>query len=73
MGEFSAWHWLIVAVVVLLLFGTNKLPQMARSLGQGIRIFRAETRSVTQSDDAATSRDNAPTRDRSRDSTTREQ
>lgn len=45
MGEFSAWHWLIVAVVVVLLFGTNKLPQIARSVGSGLRIFRAELRS----------------------------
>ncbi len=44
MGEFSAWHWLIVAVVVLLLFGTDKLPQVARSVGRGMRIFRAELR-----------------------------
>ena len=44
MGEFSAWHWLIVAVVMLLLFGTNKLPQIARSVGSGLRIFRAELR-----------------------------
>lgn len=44
MGEFSAWHWLIVAVVVLLLFGTNKLPHIARSVGSGLRIFRSELR-----------------------------
>ncbi len=44
MGGFSAWHWLIVAVVVLLLFGTDKLPQIARSVGRGLRIFRSELR-----------------------------
>jgi sec-independent protein translocase protein TatA len=46
MGEFSAWHWLIVVGVLVLLFGANKLPQMARSLGQSMRIFRSETRAM---------------------------
>lgn len=57
MGEFSAWHWLIVAVVVVLLFGTNKLPQIARSVGNGLRIFRAELRSgETDARDTSTER-----------------
>lgn len=57
MGEFSAWHWLIVAVVVLLLFGTNKLPQIARSVGSGLRIFRSELRSgETDARDTSTER-----------------
>jgi sec-independent protein translocase protein TatA len=47
MGEFSPWHLLIVALVFVLLFGANKLPQMARSVGQSMRIFKAETRALT--------------------------
>ncbi|HET9257515.1 MAG TPA: Sec-independent protein translocase subunit TatA [Pseudonocardiaceae bacterium] len=47
MGEFSPWHLLILAVVLVLLFGANKLPQMARSVGQSMRIFKAETRALT--------------------------
>src|SRR5947209_20160377 len=47
MGEFSPWHLLIVAAVFLLLFGANKLPQMARSVGQSMRIFKAETRALS--------------------------
>ena len=42
MGELSPWHLLIVAVMFVLLFGANKLPQMARSVGQSMRIFKAE-------------------------------
>ena len=34
MGEFSVWHWLIVLAVVALLFGSAKLPQLARSMVQ---------------------------------------
>jgi sec-independent protein translocase protein TatA len=47
MGEFSPWHLLIVTAVFLLLFGANKLPQMARSVGQSMRIFKAETRALS--------------------------
>ena len=47
MGEFSPWHLLILAVVLVLLFGANKLPQMARSVGQSMRIFKAETRALS--------------------------
>ena len=47
MGQFSPWHLLIVALAFILLFGANKLPQMARSVGQSMRIFKAETRALT--------------------------
>jgi sec-independent protein translocase protein TatA len=47
MGEFSPWHLLIVAGAFILLFGANKLPQMARSVGQSMRIFKAETRALS--------------------------
>jgi sec-independent protein translocase protein TatA len=46
MGELSWWHWLIVIAALVLLFGANKLPQMARSLGQSVRILRSETRAM---------------------------
>jgi sec-independent protein translocase protein TatA len=47
MGELSPWHLLIVAAVFMLLFGANKLPHMARSVGQSMRIFKAETRALS--------------------------
>ncbi|MFC0556726.1 Sec-independent protein translocase subunit TatA [Planotetraspora thailandica] len=43
MGEFSAWHWLIVALVFVVLFGAKRLPDSARSLGQALRLFKQET------------------------------
>jgi sec-independent protein translocase protein TatA len=46
MGELSWWHWLIVIAALVLLFGANKLPTMARSLGQSVRILRSETRAM---------------------------
>lgn len=40
MGEFSPFHWMIVALVVLVLFGGRKIPEVMRGLGQGIREFK---------------------------------
>ncbi|GAA2341505.1 hypothetical protein GCM10009854_17500 [Saccharopolyspora halophila] len=53
MGALSAWHWLIVLVAVLLLFGSAKLPQMARSLGQSARVLKAEARGLKEDEAAA--------------------
>ena len=40
MGEFSIAHWLVVAVVFMLLFGAKRLPEIGRSLGESIREFK---------------------------------
>lgn len=40
MGTFSIWHWLVVLVIVMLLFGAGKLPRLAGDLAQGIKNFR---------------------------------
>ncbi|MBU1313757.1 MAG: twin-arginine translocase TatA/TatE family subunit [Alphaproteobacteria bacterium] len=40
MGTFSAWHWLIVLAILLLLFGRGKIPQLMADLGRGIREFK---------------------------------
>ena len=48
-------EWIIVAVVgVILLFSAKKLPDMARGLGQSMRIFKAETRGMREDDQKAT-------------------
>ena len=44
---------LIIAVVVVLLFGATKLPQMARSLGQSARVFKSEARGMKDDEAAA--------------------
>ena len=46
LGELSPWHLLILAVVVLVLFGAKRLPDSARSLGRAMRIFKSETRGL---------------------------
>ena len=44
MGEFSVWHWLVVALIFMLLFGAKRLPDAARGLGRSMRILKAELR-----------------------------
>jgi sec-independent protein translocase protein TatA len=40
MGSFSIWHWLIVLLVVLLIFGTKKLRNMGQDLGTAVKGFK---------------------------------
>jgi sec-independent protein translocase protein TatA len=40
MGSMSLIHWVIVLVVVLLLFGPSRLPNLAKSIGESIREFK---------------------------------
>ena len=46
MGSLQPWHWLILAVVVIVLFGAKRLPDAARSLGKSLRIFKSEVREM---------------------------
>jgi len=40
MGSFSIWHWLIVLVIVLLIFGTKKLRNIGSDLGGAVKGFK---------------------------------
>jgi sec-independent protein translocase protein TatA len=51
MGLFdSPWHILIVVLVLVLLFGSAKLPKAAQSLGQAMRIFKTEAQKLHNDD-----------------------
>ncbi|MFN2517960.1 MAG: Sec-independent protein translocase subunit TatA [Jatrophihabitantaceae bacterium] len=52
MGWEAPWHWVILAVIVIALFGYKKLPDAARSLGRSLRIFKTEIKGMGE-DDAA--------------------
>ena len=52
LGELSPWHLLILAAVVLVLFGAKRLPDSARSLGRAMRIFKSETRGLHDGEEA---------------------
>ncbi len=75
MGSFSIWHWIIVLVVVVLVFGTKQLGNIGKDLGEGIKGFKkglkdedappaqlgSEKRDGTTTDDAA--RQDTPRKD----------
>lgn len=65
-NAFSGWHLILILAVVLLLFGAAKLPGLAKSVGESVRILRTETATKgTPSDDAAriASTDGTPSAD----------
>jgi sec-independent protein translocase protein TatA len=49
--DLGPWEIAIIAVVILVLFGSAKLPQAARSLGRSMRIFKSETKGLISDDD----------------------
>jgi sec-independent protein translocase protein TatA len=53
MGSFSIWHWLIVLVIVMLIFGTKKLRNMGADLGGAVRGFKDGMREGSEKADAA--------------------
>ncbi|TDC78221.1 Sec-independent protein translocase subunit TatA [Streptomyces hainanensis] len=46
MGSLSIWHLLVVFLVVVLVFGSKRLPDTARSLGKSLRILKSETQAM---------------------------
>jgi sec-independent protein translocase protein TatA len=49
MGSFSVWHWLIVLLIVVLIFGTKKLKNMGSDLGSAVKGFKDGVRDGTVS------------------------
>jgi sec-independent protein translocase protein TatA len=49
----SPWHWIVLAIVAaVLFFGWKQLPDMSRSLGRSLRIFKTEIKGMSQDDKA---------------------
>jgi len=53
MGSMSIWHWLIVLVVVLLIFGTKKLRNIGQDLGGAVKGFKDGVKSGEEAAGAA--------------------
>ena len=53
MGAFKPWHWIVILVLLILLFGANKLPDIASNLGQSLKVFKKEVKELREEDDAA--------------------
>jgi sec-independent protein translocase protein TatA len=53
MGSFSIWHWLIVLVIVMLIFGTKKLRNVGQDLGGAVKGFKDGMKEATAGDKPA--------------------
>ena len=53
MGTMSIWHWLIVLIIVMLLFGTKKIKNIGTDLGAAIKGFKEGVREGTAETPAA--------------------
>jgi sec-independent protein translocase protein TatA len=50
-GSFGGQEIVVILAVVLLLFGAKRLPDLARSLGQGVKEFRKSVREISEDSD----------------------
>jgi sec-independent protein translocase protein TatA len=48
MGSFSIWHWLIVLLVIILVFGTSKLKNIGKDMGGAIKGFKEGMKDGTE-------------------------
>ena len=53
MGAFKPWHWIVILVLLVLLFGADKLPNFASNLGRSLKVFKKEVKELREEDDAA--------------------
>lgn len=49
-GVPMGWELVLIVLVIVLLFGAKKLPELARGTGQALRIFKSETKGLTDDD-----------------------
>jgi sec-independent protein translocase protein TatA len=47
----QGFEWVIILIVLVLLFGAKKLPELARGSGRALRIFKAETKGLADDDE----------------------
>ncbi|HEY3527965.1 MAG TPA: Sec-independent protein translocase subunit TatA [Nocardioides sp.] len=59
-GDLGTPELLIILVIVVLVFGASKLPELARGSGRALRIFKAETKGLNDDDDATDGKAAAP-------------
>ncbi|MFN2522608.1 MAG: Sec-independent protein translocase subunit TatA [Mycobacteriales bacterium] len=62
MPEFlGSWEFIVLALLVLVLFGAKRLPDSARALGRSMRIFKAETKGLRSDNDTVIAPDSITT------------
>lgn len=63
MGSLSIWHWLIVLLVVVLIFGTKKLRNMGGDVGGAIKEFKSSMAEAKDAENTQQSTESAPSND----------
>ena len=53
MGAVKPWHWIVILVLLVLLFGADKLPNFASNLGRSLKVFKKDVKELREEDDAA--------------------
>jgi sec-independent protein translocase protein TatA len=53
MGALKGWHIILLVAVIVVIFGSKRLPDAARSLGRSMRIMKAETKGLMDDDKQA--------------------
>ena len=70
LGQLRGWEWLIIALLVVLLFGAKRLPDAARGIGRSLRIFKSEVKGMSdapKADAPKADADEAPTAEKPSD------
>jgi len=60
MGGLSIWHWIIVLIIVMLVFGTKKLRNIGEDLGGAVRGFKEGMKSAEEKDREAKATETSP-------------
>jgi sec-independent protein translocase protein TatA len=60
LGNLTGWHMIIILAIILLLFGAPKLPALAKSIAQSMRIFKNEIGDDKKTGDDDVARSSAP-------------
>ncbi|WP_144718117.1 Sec-independent protein translocase subunit TatA/TatB [Agrococcus jejuensis] len=66
MGGFAgnlASHWWVILIIVLLIFGATRLPQLAKGIGESINVFKREVKKDAPADEADTTTPSNDARD----------
>ena len=50
MGAVKPWHWIVILVLLVLLFGADKLPNFASNLGRSLKVFKKEVKELRDDD-----------------------
>ena len=66
MGGFAgnlASHWWVILIIVLLIFGATRLPQLAKGVGESINVFKREVKKDAPADEESTTTTSSDARD----------